>query len=230
MQSSCIREFSIRLQILPRCSVCIRVLFLVPRLVLDMFADKLVPFTYCLQLSSLRCVWFTCGLLPWCFYETLMNCASAVCLYSLYILHVSRLGNDTDDTRTFSYSFITVTLTSIFSLHSVPMSFVSQLSTVVQFRCKFFLRHHVHKQLLSHEHLNNVRRSNKKLCCHKEATWCFMSVSVSFNCTICRAQCFLLVTLGSDLPLRTIRFCSVVFGVTSSLAVIHKIQVHRDCV
>ena len=32
-----------------------------------------------------------------------------------------------------------------------------------------------------------------------------------------------LVTSASDLPVRTIRFCSVVFGVTSSLAVIHTI-------
>ena len=34
----------------------------------------------------------------------------------------------------------------------------------------------------------------------------------------------LLVTSTSDLPVRTIRFCSVVFGVTSSLAVIHTIH------
>jgi len=37
----------------------------------------------------------------------------------------------------------------------------------------------------------------------------------------------LLVTSASDLLVHTIRFCSVVFGVTSSLAVIHTI--HRDC-
>jgi len=40
----------------------------------------------------------------------------------------------------------------------------------------------------------------------------------------------LLVTSASDLPVRTIRFCSVVFGVTLSTAVIHMIHVHRDCV
>ena len=34
----------------------------------------------------------------------------------------------------------------------------------------------------------------------------------------------LLVTSTSNLPVRTIRFCSVVFGVTSSLAVIHTIH------
>ena len=40
--------------------------------------------------------------------------------------------------------------------------------------------------------------------------------------TIPRAQFLvLLVTLASDLPVHTIRFCSVVFGVSSSLAVIH---------
>ena len=39
---------------------------------------------------------------------------------------------------------------------------------------------------------------------------------------------FLLVTSDSDLLVHTIRFCSVVFGVTSSLAVIHTI--YRDCV
>jgi len=45
-----------------------------------------------------------------------------------------------------------------------------------------------------------------------------------------RISCLLLVTSASDLPVRTIRFCSVVFGVTSSLAVIHTIHVHCDCV
>ena len=34
----------------------------------------------------------------------------------------------------------------------------------------------------------------------------------------------LLVTMSSDLPVRTIRFCSVVFGVTSSRVVIHTIH------
>ena len=38
----------------------------------------------------------------------------------------------------------------------------------------------------------------------------------------------LLVTSASDLLVRTIRFCYVVFGVTSSLAVIHTI--YGDCV
>jgi len=38
----------------------------------------------------------------------------------------------------------------------------------------------------------------------------------------------LLVTSASDLLVHTIRFCSVVFGETSSLAVIHTI--YRDCV
>ena len=46
-----------------------------------------------------------------------------------------------------------------------------------------------------------------------------------FNSTIPRAQFFLLlVTSASKLPVRTIRLCSVVFGVTSSLAVIHNIR------
>jgi len=56
--------------------------------------------------------------------------------------------------------------------------------------------------------------------------WCFMSVSSQLRCfksTIPLAQFFyiflLLVTSASDLLARTIRFCSVVFGVTSSLAV-----------
>jgi len=38
----------------------------------------------------------------------------------------------------------------------------------------------------------------------------------------------LLATSASDSLVRTIQFCSVVFGVTSSLAVIHTI--YRDCV
>ena len=43
----------------------------------------------------------------------------------------------------------------------------------------------------------------------------------------------LLVTSASDLPVRTIRFCSVVFGATSSLAVLlsyTRFTVERDCV
>ena len=54
---------------------------------------------------------------------------------------------------------------------------------------------------------------------------------VSFNSTITRAQFFLLiVTSASDLPVHTIQFCCVVFGVTSSPAVIYTIHVHRDYV
>jgi len=32
-----------------------------------------------------------------------------------------------------------------------------------------------------------------------------------------------IITLASDLPMRTIKFCSTIFGVTSSLPVISKI-------
>ena len=39
-----------------------------------------------------------------------------------------------------------------------------------------------------------------------------------------RSFFLLLVTSASDLPVRTIRFCSVVFSVTSSLAIIHTIR------
>jgi len=54
-------------------------------------------------------------------------------------------------------------------------------------------------------------------------------VSSCFNSTIPRAQFFLLlVTSTSNLPVRTIRLCSVVFGVTSSIAVIHTIH-GRPC-
>jgi len=47
---------------------------------------------------------------------------------------------------------------------------------------------------------------------------------VSFNSTYLERSILLLVTSASDLPVRTIRFCSVVFGITSSLAVIHTIH------
>jgi len=40
----------------------------------------------------------------------------------------------------------------------------------------------------------------------------------------------LLVTSASDLLVHTIRFCSVVFGVTSSLAVRPIHTIYRDCV
>ena len=53
---------------------------------------------------------------------------------------------------------------------------------------------------------------------------------VSFNITIPQVQFLLLVTSASDLPVHTIRLCSVIFGVTSSLAFIYMIHVHRDCV
>jgi len=47
-----------------------------------------------------------------------------------------------------------------------------------------------------------------------------------FNSKIPRAQFFsiLLVTSASYLPVRTIRFCSVIFGVTSNLVVMHTIR------
>jgi len=47
-----------------------------------------------------------------------------------------------------------------------------------------------------------------------------------FNSKIPPAQFFstLLITSASYLPVRTIRFCSVIFGVTSNLAVIHTIR------
>ena len=52
---------------------------------------------------------------------------------------------------------------------------------------------------------------------------------VSFVASVVHKGSFLLlVTSASDLLVHTIRFCSVVFGVTSSLAVIHTI--YRDCV
>ena len=57
---------------------------------------------------------------------------------------------------------------------------------------------------------------------------CFFEQSVgSFNSTIPRTQFFLLlnvVTSASDLPMRTTKFCFVVFGVTSMLSVINKIR------
>jgi len=44
---------------------------------------------------------------------------------------------------------------------------------------------------------------------------------VSFNSTTPRAQSFTISITASDLPLRTIKFCSVVFGVTLKLLVIN---------
>jgi len=47
-----------------------------------------------------------------------------------------------------------------------------------------------------------------------------------FNSKIPRAQFFstLLITSDSYLPVRTIRFCSAIFSVTSNLAVMHTIR------
>jgi len=47
---------------------------------------------------------------------------------------------------------------------------------------------------------------------------------VSINSVIPRAHSFLVVTMAQDLPLRTIKCCSVVFGVTLRLLVIHIIR------
>jgi len=47
-----------------------------------------------------------------------------------------------------------------------------------------------------------------------------MSV-ISLNSVIPRAQSFIIVISASDLPLHTIKFCSVVFGVTLRLLVIY---------
>jgi len=44
---------------------------------------------------------------------------------------------------------------------------------------------------------------------------------VSFNSVILPVQSFIMVTYASDLRLRTIKFCSVVFGVTLTLFVIN---------
>jgi len=47
---------------------------------------------------------------------------------------------------------------------------------------------------------------------------------VSFNNTKPRVQSFIIVTSALDLPMRTIKLCSVVFGATSRLPVINKIH------
>jgi len=49
---------------------------------------------------------------------------------------------------------------------------------------------------------------------------------VSFNVTLPRAQSFIISygTSGSDLPMRTVKFYSVFFGVMSRLSVINKIH------
>ena len=53
----------------------------------------------------------------------------------------------------------------------------------------------------------------------------------SFNSTIPQVHFLKLLFISAlDLAVRTIRFCSVVFGVTSSLAVIRTIHVHCHCV
>jgi len=91
---------------------------------------------------------------------------------------------------------------------------------------KPLLRLNVHRQIKESSYIELTsssiveKRPHDALC---------LSV-VSFNSTIPRAQfLLLLVTSASDLPVRTIRFCSVVFVVTSSLAVIRTIYVHCDC-
>ena len=68
-----------------------------------------------------------------------------------------------------------------------------------------------------------VKIFSKKLSCRREATRCFVYVSsYSFNSTIPQAQSFsIIVTSASDLPLRAIKFCSVVFGVTLRLLAIN---------
>ena len=52
----------------------------------------------------------------------------------------------------------------------------------------------------------------------RDALW---SSVVSFSSTVPRVQSFIIVTSASDLPLRTIKCCSAVFGVTLRLLVIN---------
>ena len=71
---------------------------------------------------------------------------------------------------------------------------------------------------------------NKQLCCRKEAARCFVSISSQLRCvnsTIPGAQFFYCQLLQLRIY-QCIQFGSVVFGVTSSLAVIH--MINRDCV
>jgi len=72
--------------------------------------------------------------------------------------------------------------------------------------------------LSTHSMLSTRRTSSSAIAERPRDPSCLSVVS-----TIPRAQFLLLVTSASALLVRTIRFCFVVFGVTSSLAVIHTI-------
>jgi len=63
-----------------------------------------------------------------------------------------------------------------------------------------------------------IKFNNKKPCCHTEAARCFGLFVVSFNSTIPRAQSFIISFSASNLPMRTIKFCSVLFGVSGLLS------------
>ena len=66
----------------------------------------------------------------------------------------------------------------------------------------------------------SAHSENKKLSCYREAARCFVFAS---SVQYLERSLLVLVTSASDLPMRTIKFCSIVFSVTSRLPIINKI-------
>jgi len=56
----------------------------------------------------------------------------------------------------------------------------------------------------------------------RDAARCFLSVKLASTVQYLERSLLLLVTSASDLPVRAIKLCSVVFGVTLRLLVINK--------
>jgi len=66
-------------------------------------------------------------------------------------------------------------------------------------------------------HQSYHNKTNKKLCCHKEAARCFVSDTVCIaSIQNVERSLLLIVVSASDIPLHTIKFFSVVFSSTYS--------------
>ena len=109
------------------------------------------------------------------------------------------------------------------------VSWVTQNLCYLLYTCNSVLSHLSVSQTLSKLGSIYCRTSSSAVAKRPRNASCLSIVSFVASIVQYLERSFLLsVTSASDLLVRTIRFCSVVFGVTSSLVIIHTI--YRDCV
>ena len=178
---------------------------------------------------------------------SICNCYPAHLHLQLFpiLRYINALNNNNNTNTNFvkrrtNYKQV-ISLLSVLYCLSVRLSLVSVKTTFARKRCQIsmemvLLNWYCAECKIPPTIILYLKFNNKKLCSRTEAAWCFEFVSsYSFNITIHSAQSSIIssfVTLASDLPMLTIKFCSVVSGVTSRrLSVIDKIHwcvaVHR---